>query len=322
MRPDSKWRVTVPEKAYTCGWVVGHRLRHRHNLIWNVGHDWHAVLKDVDDRPLIRAMAEGVADGVNGAPAFDGKADYSTTLMTYHASMVSSAWFQEDAWLDFNMVQTGENPRSTVRALKKDYSLQPTKPTLLAEGGYENSNHENRPPWATPHFARFQAYVSVFAGGFGHTYGASGLWQFSKGGPGYQPWQTALNFEGGAQMRHLRKLIESRPMLTRIPDSSLIVSITDLNSPYQPQPTRAADGSHAFVYLPLGEPVTVALNKLSGNTVRASWFNPRDGTEVLVGEFPSTGARNFAPPSSGSEDDWVLVLEDATRPAPIRRGQE
>jgi len=33
---------------------------------------------------VFRAMAEGVADGVNGIDRQDTKADYSTTLMSYH----------------------------------------------------------------------------------------------------------------------------------------------------------------------------------------------------------------------------------------------
>jgi hypothetical protein len=51
----------------------------------------------------LRAMAKGIADGTNGLDDFNCKTDYSTTLMSYHCFASSSQWFQDDAWLDFNM---------------------------------------------------------------------------------------------------------------------------------------------------------------------------------------------------------------------------
>ncbi len=81
-RPDALYRVTTPAQAYDYGWTLGHRLGSYTNLIWNLGQDWYAVRDGVDSRPLIRATAEGIADAVNGERGFDGRADYSTTLMS------------------------------------------------------------------------------------------------------------------------------------------------------------------------------------------------------------------------------------------------
>ena len=69
------------------------------------------------------------------------------------------------------------------------------------------------------------------------------------------------------------------------------------------------DGSYGFVYTASGEAVTVRLDKISGGAVRAYWYDPRTGASSLTGEFPSTGTREFRPPSAGPGEDWVLVLE-------------
>ena len=75
------------------------------------------------------------------------------------------------------------------------------------------------------------------------------------------------------------------------------------------QATRAADGSYAFVYLSTGNPVTIRMEKLSGQSVKANWYDPRTGASQLLGEFPNKGNRRFDPPSSGTDNDWVLTLD-------------
>ena len=108
-------------------------------------------------------------------------------------------------------------------------------------------------------------------------------------------------------MRYLRRLIESQPMLDRIPDQSLISQTTD-NPLERIHATRAADGSYAFIYSASGRPFMVHLSKLSGRTITAKWYNPRDGSTRNEGVFKRTGDRQFTPPSHGSRHDWVLVL--------------
>jgi hypothetical protein len=318
-RPHAVCRVTNPAQAYNYGWAIAHRLRKNPNVIWNLGQDWHAVRDGVDSRPLIRAAAEGIADAVNGERAFDGHADYSTTLMTYHASTASSQWFQNDDWLDFNMVQTWRYVHHVVDAIAHDYGLRPVKPTLLAEGAYEDGDYGNGGHWVTPRLERIQAYLSVFAGGFGYTYGANGLWSFYETGQKpmerwpSQPWRAALSFEAGGQMRHLRTLMESRPMLLRIPDPSLVAADGNRHNAFPAQATRGEDGSYAFVYLPSSRPVTIRVGRLSGKTLRAYWFNPRDGKSQFIGAFPKSDRREYAPTSGRADDDWVLVLDDAAQ---------
>jgi hypothetical protein len=136
-------------------------------------------------------------------------------------------------------------------------------------------------------------------------------------------WEEALKQPGAGQMKYGRYLIESRPVLTRVPDDSVIVP--------DPVPaavpgagsrrfvaTRDEKGSYAMVYAPVGRPFTVAMGKVTGPQVKAWWFNPRDGKATAIGEFPNAGTRTFTPPDPGELLDWVLVLDDAAKnyPAP------
>jgi hypothetical protein len=122
-------------------------------------------------------------------------------------------------------------------------------------------------------------------------------------------------------MQYARRLLESRPFLTRIPDDSVIVPA----DPPSAVPgaglkryvaTRDSAGSYAMVYVPTGRPFNVMMDKVTGGKVNAWWYNPRNGKSTLIGEFPNTGARQFIPPDLGENLDWVLVLDDATRKFP------
>ena len=82
--------------------------------------------------------------------------------------------------------------------------------------------------------------------------------------------------------------------------------------------TRDQAGSYAMVYVPVARKFTLRLEALTGATVRAWWFNPRDGTAIPAGEFRRTATREFAAPNRDDDLDWILVVDDASKqyPAP------
>jgi hypothetical protein len=134
-------------------------------------------------------------------------------------------------------------------------------------------------------------------------------------------WKDAMQMPAGSQMQYLRALIESRPMLTRIPDQWLIAD--PMGTADRIQACRASDGSYAFIYTATGAKLSIRLvdriyEKLSGTTIKAYWYDPRLGTATHIEDFAKTEGRQFTPPSSGRGNDWVLVLDDAARnfPAP------
>jgi hypothetical protein len=292
--------------ARAWGEFLGRRYRHK-PIVWILGGDDLAG----GFEHLWRAMAEGLAVGDSG-----------NHLITYHppGGNSSSKWFHAQSWMDFNMFQTGhyfDSPYS-YNLPTADYALTPVKPTLDGEPGYENipsfDNRGRLNDWEVRKFA----YWSLFAGAFGHTYGAGDVWQFysSRYPPEFganTEWRTALEFPGARQMRHVRTLLESRPFLTRVPEQGLIASAVGTGAERK-QATRGSDGSYAFVYLPSGGSVTVALSRLSGSTLNAYWYDPRSGAASSAGSFANTaGTRAFNAPGGGAGQDWVLVIDDASR---------
>jgi hypothetical protein len=202
----------TPQQTYKYGHFFGSRYKNRKNVIWILGGD-----RLPDEIPgglaLWRAMAKGIADGTNGKDDLEGKTDYSTTLMTYHCFQSSSAWFQNDEWLDFNMWGSYHDNFDNTRAFEQVYrddSLAVTKPTLNGEPAYE----EHPVNWL-PENGKFKAYDvrqiaywSVFAGACGHTYGNASIWQFydvkrKSTYDAHTPWQKALLDPGAQQMIYL-----------------------------------------------------------------------------------------------------------------------
>ena len=102
-------------------------------------------------------------------------------------------------------------------------------------------------------------------------------------------------------MKHVRALLQSKPILHRIPDNSLITKGGAVC-------TRDKNRKWAFVYTSEGRPFTVDINQLDSGKARAKWFDPRTGLSRDIGAFQ--GESTFTPPGKVARgNDWVLVLE-------------
>ncbi len=305
--------------GYAFGNWLGRRFANKTNLIWVLGGDIAAVQKSKkrkwDFRPRLRRIAEGISDGVNGNSAAGGETDYSTTLMTYHpwGGARSDTWLHFEAWLDFNMIQSGHGQpeRRPYRMIGPAYAKNPKTPVLDGEAWYEGIPRGLNPKnaRATDADARRAAYWSVLSGAAGHTYGHNIVFRFCKPTPKpckWYPnadWRDAVDAPGAGQMRHLRALIESRDMPSRVPDQSLVEKSRSGDSHI----VAARGDGYAFIYTPRGKTFTVGMSKIGGANVKASWFNPRDGSSTDIGLFTNAGKRSFDPPGKGV--DWVLVLD-------------
>jgi hypothetical protein len=238
----------------------------------------------------------------------------------------SSRWFHNDQWLDLNMFQTGHCRENNVwDRIQVVYNRTPIKPVVDGETLYEDHPvcfNAKDLGTSSPYDIRKHAYFDVFAGAFGHTYGCHPVWQMYApnrqpvNGPHF-PWYEAMDLPGAGQMQHLRWLMESRPMLDRVPDQSLITTALGAND--RIQATRGKD--YLFVYTAQGKPFTVNMGKISGKDVAAWWYDPRSGETKEAGRFVNSGKNLFTPPSSGYGQDWVLIADDATKnyPKPAKR---
>ena len=122
-------------------------------------------------------------------------------------------------------------------------------------------------------------------------------------------------------MQYGKKLLLSRPFLTRVPDDTVVVTDRVSTSVpgagrYRFVATRDSASTYAMVYAPVGRKFGVRMDVIQGSRVKAWWFDPRTGAATAIGEFANTGTREFNPPDSGETLDWVLVLDDASKHFP------
>jgi hypothetical protein len=264
-------------------------------------------------------MAEGIATGVGG---------HDKALMTFHPQPNaledggSSKWFHRDEWLDFNMFQTGHCRENNVwDRVQYVYNLKPAKPVLDGEPLYEDHPvcfNAKDLGTSSAYDVRKLAWLDVFAGAFGHTYGCHDIWQMYAphrepiNGPHF-PWYVAIDLPGSGQLKYLRQLIEARPMFDRVPDQTLITDALYAND--RIQATRGKD--YILIYSAQGKKFTLNTNKISGKELIAHWYNPKNGEVKEAGKFTKQAQQEFSPPSSGYGHDWVLIVDDASKNYPL-----
>jgi hypothetical protein len=309
-------------RAY--GRFLGRRYGARPNIIWVLGGD-----TSIDSHKPILGALRRVVDGVHPVEAdvFREMAvgikegESRPHLMTFHArgGASSSHWFHNDDWLDFNMLQSGHGARdfANYKQITADYVRSPPKPTMDGENRYEDHsvNYDPKNGWFNDYDNRQAAYWGLFAGGHGHAYGNRGVWQMYE--PGRAPsgplryyWYDAMDLPGAWDMRHVRDLMMSRPMLGRVPDQSIVENA--YSGADHIQATRGDD--YAFVYAATGKPFTVKLGKITGDRIVAWWYDPRSGAASRIGDFPNSGAQLFEPPGTPQRgNDWILVLDDKSK---------
>jgi len=250
-------------------------------------------------------------------------------LITFHpfGRSQSSKWFQNESWLDFNMFQSGHRRydqdtsglaygEDNWKYAQNDYSKIPVRPTLDGEPSYEGipqGLHDPLQPYWTDSEVRRYGYWSVFMGTCGFTYGNNAVMQFHKPGdlnPAYgvkEYWNTALNAPGASQMKYLKQLMLSRSYFDRIPDRKIVSGAGGEKYDYKAA-TRGRD--YAFIYTWNGSDININSDELHWSGFKASWFNPRNGEFIKIGNFNCTGIETFDPPGKKENgDDWVLVLD-------------
>jgi hypothetical protein len=317
---------------YQYGRLVGQRYASNNAVLFAGSGEYHKITAPPDDWKimltpeqvaLVARIGEGLEAGHGGRRL---NTMHPNAGGARHSTGSSSQHFQSRPWLDFCMIQSWGDLRYLVELVHSDYATIPAKPTLNGEPGYEDRHLRNFPnegimdAW----HCRVEAYWALFSGAFGHTYGNSFVYFASP------TWKTALHSTGADDMHHWRRLIESRPVLLRAPCPDLITSSPgSISGRARREPgdyrlaTRASDGSYAFVYSTQGLGFTIDMSRISGRQARAWWYNPRDGkcyddagrvTTAPFGAYNTSGTNTFDPPGeTGKDQDWVLVLDDASR---------
>ena len=305
--------VFTPENARAYGAFLGARYRDK-PILWILGGD--RIPEEEDDFAIIRAMAEGLAEGDGGSH-----------LMTYHPQgpYSSSDFFHEEAWLDFNMFQSSHgqynnpNYKTTIRVSAK----APTKPVLDGEPNYEDHpiNWQSSNGWFDAFDSRRAGYWSMLSGAMGHTYGNHNIWQMWQLGRqpislARTPWSQALTYPGAYQAGYMRAFFESRPWWL-LQEAQALVKQGPNTGGKDLRVAITSDGSCLIAYTPYGLPFTLSLTPLSGERLQVWWFNPRNMTSVDAGVIDRHPEMTFDPPGDEQRgNDWVLVLDDVQKSYP------
>lgn len=310
-----KARHINPRDAEIYAAFLAKRYRNNSNVIWMNGGD----IKGSDSLKTWNAIGNTLHRLDPGH------------LITFHprGRMQSSIWFQNQPWLSFNSIQSGHRSYSqdtskndlhygedNWRYIQDDYLKTPVKPTLDAEPSYENIPHglhdPKLPRWTDGDVRRY-GYWSVFAGACGYTYGNNDVMQMHKltdkivSYGSKNVWYRSLNDPGARQMIYLKKLMLSRPYFERIPDQSLIAG--DQGEKYD-MLIATRGKNYAFVYTYNGREIQINAEKLPGQKVKASWYNPRNGQITVIGAFHKNGILKFNPPGKMKNgNDWVLIMD-------------
>ena len=300
-------QIFNPENAFSYGAWIAARYAEK-PIIWILGGDRTAETEV--HTATIRAMAAGISHVIG-----------DSQLISYHPGGPHSysSMFHAEDWLDFNMIQSSHSRPHTpnYHMVTADYLRLPVKPCMDAEPCYED--HPVMGPgwvrqqggWYDDLAVRQIAYWAVFAGAHGHTYGCHPVWQMYNPdvepiNAARRPWYEAIHLPGAGQMQHLRKLIESRPFLNRIPDQAMILSDPDGDDEHL-RATRDQDGTYAMVYFPQYRKAALDLGRMQTNRIRVSWYNPRLGEVVFLTNVNGPEPLEITPPRGGP--DWVLVLD-------------
>jgi len=250
-------------------------------------------------------------------------------LVTVHpvSPNSSSRFYAASAWLDFYLIQAksgsapGNAEYDAAALVLGDWSILPTKPTMMGEHRYESGTGED------PLIQRRSLYQCVFAGGCGYAYGHDALWQMTphtaqpwmlKGwNPGVANWREALDTPAVRQLRHIQALLYSHPYLQRIPDQSLVVAGQGPDVTTRTQTTRDGtpgedDATYLMAYMSAPRRVTLRTAAIRAHTLNAYGFSPETGsTQTIQARFANPGVYTVA---AGSKvQDWVVVVEDADR---------
>lgn len=303
-----------PEKGREYAGFLTERFGKKKNIIWLNGGD----IKGSDSLTVWNVIGETLKEKSPGQ------------LVTFHprGRTTSSQWFHNAPWLDFNMSQSGHRRydqdtsagdlhfgEDNWRYIRKDIALSPAKPTLDGEPSYEgipHGLHDTTQPYWNEHDLRRYAWWSVLEGAAGFTYGHSAVMQFfHKGddGSAYGAkvfWNEAMKTPGAEQMRHVKELMLSRSLNGFSSGEKLV-----LNQGEKYERLAAGMGkNYAYVYTYTGRNMRINTELFTGKKLKASWFDPRNGTITAIGVIENTGSNEFDPPGEPAPaNDWILILE-------------
>jgi len=244
-------------------------------------------------------------------------------LVTIHPTQIGRDQVEDDAVLDFDMLQTGhggyDSVSNTVSKVVAERERAPKMPVLVGEVSYEGIIHGTQ-----AEVQRLTFWASVLTGSAGHTYGANGIWQINTrelaygpsphGGTwGNTPWEDAYRLPGSHQLGLAKALLERYVWWEFEPHQEWVEPCggpENVGGPFAagiPRSVRVI-----YFYNPTlpwaGDSTAVVAIEQDADYTTYFW-DPRTGEEYDLGAVVPGADGRWVIPVQPTMKDWVLVLE-------------
>lgn len=235
-------------------------------------------------------------------------------------------------WLTMHTVGNKPRNHAIYASIEEIFRLDPAYPVANLEPYYTGWNHTmNRPGGETPpadsdrdnYFSRAMMYGSVLSGALaGHVHGTAAYDMTSTGEPaGWRPhvW-TALRYQSGAQMTHLREFVLSEA--GRYQELELAADAVSARNGTNPLDDgldgwtfmmRTPGRDLALLYFENRAGAVTLAGFAANRRYRWTWFNPRKGGWLAPVELTANADGTLASPGfpageAGIINDWAAKL--------------
>ena len=264
-------------------------------------------------------------DGWTQIGKYIGEIDPSDHPVTIHPDQVGRDQVEDDAVLDFDMLQSGhggmESAANAVDQIQRERDRMPFMPVVVGEVNYEGIVHGTQ-----DEIQRLTFWTSFLSGATGFTYGANGIWQLNTrdrpygpsphgGNWGDTPWDQAFQCAGSHQLGLARTFLEKFSWWNFDPHQEWVEpagSPDNICAPF----AAGIPGQIRIIYFynPTfpWESIKPAVVAIENNVKYTAWFwDPGSGEENEIGIVEPDDHGRWQIPLQPRFSDWVLVL-DAT----------
>lgn len=237
--------------------------------------------------------------------------------VTAHPSVAARDSLSDEV-LDFDMLQTGHNDRTslpnTVHQVTRSYQRKPIMPVVNGEVCYEGIGEASR-----QEVQRLMFWVCWLNGAKGFTYGANGIWQVNTRqkpfGPsphgmawGDTPWEEAYQLPGSRQLGLSKRLLERYAWWRIEPHPEWVDPHWNEQDYFLPCAAGIA-GELRLIYVPAYQWRVTVKALETDRKYRAILFDPTNGRELPLGEVSGDEQGNWTTPVLPKFQDWLVVLE-------------
>lgn len=318
------------QELFDYGRWVGNRYRNRTNIVWmTLGEAGGHLRKSALPEGHVEALVRGIRAGDTGGKLLTVHADFKRgTSLSNHGELSDFNNWQTSQWCCLDDLPRKDERHWTVwEAIAHDYALRyggRPKPTLDSEAWYERNKDFCG---AEAYHMRRRAYFTIFAGGFGHTYGAGGIWDaLTTPEECSAAALEAMHYPGATAMTHLSDFLHAlgEDFLKMRPHQDFITSENPSDYDRHLQAALAVDGSFGLVYSASDDPYSVNPSGLDAAADHMLWYDPRNHSFPAGTLQPlSAAAGRIDPPGKqGAQHDWVLLIGNKAWLRSIREGTQ